>query len=61
MFCENDECCACYKEIPVTAFGAADISEGVQFIPCPGRPGVSLGVNREHDNHDFQNFSYSIS
>lgn len=60
MFCENDECCACHKEIPVTAFGAADISEGIQFIPCSGRSGVSLEVNGEHENHDCHNFSYSL-
>jgi hypothetical protein len=51
MFCENEECCECHKEIPVISFGASDISEGCQFIKCKGRrtPSSSEGRKSEPD------------
>lgn len=49
MFCDNDECCNCQKEVSMIAFGASDISEGCSLTKCQGRQKVSVIESEKFD------------
>lgn len=55
MFCENDECCSCHKEVPVIAFGASDISEGYRLKKCQGRQKIVLSEGGKNDFFSLEN------
>jgi hypothetical protein len=55
MFCDNDECCNCQKEVPMIAFGASDISEGYSLTKCQGRQKDSVIESKKFDLRSPEN------